>query len=166
MDVSCDHVEYQEATQICYFYTSPRIEVHGEWGDAAVTLDAISDASCRSSCFEHDQECSGFDVFKSISSRRVWAETYDDAESCESRCSDYGDCSEAVWDSLVPGGPVQCVLCIMNPITCCLCFQPVEKAKSAAKSASGTTLAKYGLCLKFDSDLEGEIGIIGPQWGQ
>ena len=62
-----------------------------------------------------------------------------------------------------PGGPLQTVLCMLNPITCCLCFAPVEKAKAAATLAAGPTLAKYGLRLKFEGSMEGDVAIIAPQ---
>merc|ERR1719198_1275173 len=33
----------------------------------------------------------------------------------------------------VPGGPIQCCLCMINPVTCILCIQPVEEAKKKCK---------------------------------
>ena len=57
-----------------------------------------------------------------------------------------------------PGGPLQALLCICNPVTCILCLQPVEKAKEAGKSAlNAPVLYKYGLELKYADTANGLV---------
>ena len=60
----------------------------------------------------------------------------------------------------IPGGPIQCVLCMLNPVTCIVCFGPVESAKKAAKAKIEPIIGKYGLKLRFADTMNGLEAII------
>ena len=45
----------------------------------------------------------------------------------------------------VPGGPVQCVLCVLNPISCVVCFMPHANSQKASAEKITGILQKYGL---------------------
>jgi len=54
----------------------------------------------------------------------------------------------------VPGGPVQCALCLLNPVTCVVCIRPVEKAKRACKATCNPILSPYGYTVQIPDGTE------------
>mmetsp|Transcript_2037 Transcript_2037/g.6102 ORF Transcript_2037/g.6102 Transcript_2037/m.6102 type:complete len:213 (+) Transcript_2037:88-726(+) len=59
-----------------------------------------------------------------------------------------------------PGGPIQLVVCMCNPITCALCICPMEAKKTAAKAKIDPIVSKYGLKFRFDDGLCGIFAVI------
>ena len=58
----------------------------------------------------------------------------------------------------VPGGPIQMCLCMINPCSCVLCFQPVEEAKKACKLKCTAILMQCGYkCRYEDCDFDDAI---------
>lgn len=66
----------------------------------------------------------------------------------------------------VPGGPIQCVLCLCNPVTCCLCIQPVEGAKKRAKPAVDAILNRYGYEAVWPDWAFEDACLLKPKWSQ
>ena len=63
----------------------------------------------------------------------------------------------------IPGGPIQCALCMLNPITCVLCMAPVDKAKNEVRPEVDRILNKYSLTIKFnEGSLVEETACIVP----
>ena len=67
-------------------------------------------------------------------------------------------CELAYW--CIPLGPVQSVLCILNPVTCILCIRPMEAAKTAAKAKIEPIVGKYGLKFRIDDTMAGMFAFI------
>ena len=83
-----------------------------------------------------------------------WSEIIDAIDATQ-RANPFYDCPvcECVY-FCVPGGPIQCLLCMVNPITCICHFMPVEAAKKAAKSKIDPIVSKYGLKFRWEDQME------------
>ena len=55
-----------------------------------------------------------------------------------------------------PLGPLQTALCMLNPCTWVLCFNPAEEAKAKASTGVADVLSKHGVQSSFES------GMMGP----
>ena len=54
-----------------------------------------------------------------------------------------------------PGGPVQTLLCMLNPVSCIVCFMPDEKRKEQTVLAIAQVIGRHGLECKLKSGTSG-----------
>ena len=62
----------------------------------------------------------------------------------------------------IPGGPVQCVACLFNPITWVVCICPAESKKKEIIAQCNPILNKYSYALKFGEDGMEPKAVIAP----
>ena len=62
----------------------------------------------------------------------------------------------------VPAGPVQCVMCFLNPITWAVCICPTESKKKEVVAQCNPILNKYSYALKFGEDGLEPKAVIAP----
>ena len=55
----------------------------------------------------------------------------------------------------VPGGPLQWVLCMFNPVSCIVCICPMESAKGPTGDAINNVLQANRITCKVESDMTG-----------
>lgn len=58
-----------------------------------------------------------------------------------------------------PLGPVQCLLCMLNPISWIVCIQPQESAKKECVAACNRVLEPFGAAIEITESMSGESSV-------
>ena len=96
--------------------------------------------------------------------RRQWTECTDAIERVHD-AQFFKNCPTAeccYW--CIPLGPLQFALCVMNPITCVFCIQPVERAKRACIARCTPILRPLGYKVSVRDWAMDEPIIFEPGW--
>ena len=62
----------------------------------------------------------------------------------------------------IPCGPIQCALCLINPVTCIVCIGPVERAKKACTAKCNAILQPIGYQATAPDSMMEDIIIFEP----